>query len=151
MSNPAFQARAQALNARMEGEARIVLDEIEKKSIRKVARSSYACVVECFDKAGTTAPTESLDQCSRNCQAKYQQANAIVQDVSCSFLGTEQSESIATPPVSPCLPILYPNIIETGNEPVSEPFEPEYDGVSGQGEGYGHTGDRKRCTQNGKS
>mmetsp|Transcript_36786 Transcript_36786/g.51982 ORF Transcript_36786/g.51982 Transcript_36786/m.51982 type:complete len:88 (-) Transcript_36786:390-653(-) len=82
MSNPALQARAQELNAKMEGEARIVLDEIERTLLRKVARGSYACVVECFDKAGTTGPSEVLDHCSRNCQAKYQQANAIVQDVS---------------------------------------------------------------------
>lgn len=82
MSSAAAQAKAQQLNAKMESEARIVLDSIEKLWLRKVAKSSFACVVTCFDKAGTTGPSEVLDQCSRNCQAKYQNANAITQNVS---------------------------------------------------------------------
>jgi hypothetical protein len=82
MSNAASQAQAQQLNAKMESEARTVLDGIERQWLRKVARNSYSCVVACFDKAGTSGPSEVLDQCSRNCQVKYQHANAIVQNVS---------------------------------------------------------------------
>jgi hypothetical protein len=85
MSSAASQARAQELNVKMESEARIVLDGIEKQWLRKVARSSYSCVVACFDKAGTTGPSEVLDQCSKNCQVKYQNANAIMQNVSLQF------------------------------------------------------------------
>lgn len=82
MSNPAMQAKAQALNAKMEGEARVVLDEIERTVLRKKAKESYQCVVKCFDKAGTTGPSEVLEQCARNCQIPYQRANAFVQEVS---------------------------------------------------------------------
>jgi hypothetical protein len=77
-----MQARAQALNAKMEGEARVVLDEIERTLLRTKAKESYKCVVACFDKAGSTGPSEVLDQCSRNCQVPYQRANALVQEVS---------------------------------------------------------------------
>ena len=82
MSNPAMQAKAQALNAKMEGEARVVLDEIERTVLRQKAKESYQCVVKCFDKAGTTGPSEVLEQCARNCQIPYQRANAFVQEVS---------------------------------------------------------------------
>jgi hypothetical protein len=82
MSNPAMQAKAQALNAKMEGEARVVLDEIERTVLRKKAKESYQCVVKCFDKVGTTGPSEVLEQCARNCQIPYQRANAFVQEVS---------------------------------------------------------------------
>jgi hypothetical protein len=82
MSSAAAQARAQQLNAKMESEARIVLDSIDKLWLRKVAKASSLCVVSCFDKAGTTGPTEVLEQCSRSCQVKYQNANAIAQNVS---------------------------------------------------------------------
>mmetsp|Transcript_29532 Transcript_29532/g.48732 ORF Transcript_29532/g.48732 Transcript_29532/m.48732 type:complete len:153 (-) Transcript_29532:28-486(-) len=80
MSSHASQAKAAQLNAMMEAEARMALEEIEKKWLRKVARSSYTCVVACFDKAGSTGPSEVLDQCSQNCQVKYQNANQIVQN-----------------------------------------------------------------------
>lgn len=82
MSNPAMQAKAQALNAKMEGEARVVLDEIERTVLRKKAKESYQCVVKCFDKAGTTGPSEVLESCARNCQVPYQRANQFVQEVS---------------------------------------------------------------------
>lgn len=84
MSSPAMQARAQALNAKMEGEARVVLDEIERTVLRKKAKESYQCVVKCFDKAGTTGASEVLEFCSRNCQVPYQRANQFVQEVSVS-------------------------------------------------------------------
>jgi Eukaryotic protein of unknown function (DUF842) len=78
----AAQAKAEQLNAKMESEARLVLDSIDRLWLRKVARSSYSCVVACFDKAGTTGSAEVLDQCSRNCLVKHQNANALTQNVS---------------------------------------------------------------------
>jgi hypothetical protein len=78
-----MQARAQALNAKMEGEARVVLDDIERTLLRQKAKESYMCVVKCFEKAGSsTGVSEILEQCSRNCQVPYQRANAMVQQVS---------------------------------------------------------------------
>lgn len=82
MSNPAMTAKAHALILKMEGEARLVFDEIERTLLRQKAKESYKCVVACFDKAGTTGSSEILDQCTRNCQIPYQRANAYVQEVS---------------------------------------------------------------------
>ena len=81
MASPAVQAKANALNAKMEGAAAGILDEIDKYYVRKVARSSFACAVQCYDKAGTTGSAETLEACARNCQVPYQQAGAIVQNV----------------------------------------------------------------------
>ena len=81
MASPAIQAKANALNAKMEGEAGSIIDSIEKNLMRKVARSSFACAVSCYDKAGTTSPSDALEACARNCQVPYQQANNLVQNV----------------------------------------------------------------------
>ena len=81
MASAAVQAKANALNAKLEGEAGAILDGIEKTMIRKVARSSFACAVACYDKAGTAGSAESLDSCARNCQVPYQRANHLVQNV----------------------------------------------------------------------
>jgi hypothetical protein len=81
MSNPQIQAQANALNAKLENEASKVIDDIERNWMRKVARESFACAVKCYDKAGKSGPAEALDQCARNCQVPYQQANALVQQV----------------------------------------------------------------------
>jgi len=85
MASSASAAKAQQLNAKIENEAKVVLDGVEKHWLRKIAKCSYQCVVTCFDKAGTTGPSDVLDQCSHNCQAKYRNANAIVQNVSTSI------------------------------------------------------------------
>ena len=79
MSSPAAQAQANALNAKMEGEASKVLDDIERTYMRKIARGSFACAVKCYDKAGKNGPAEALDHCARSCQVPYQQAGAMVQ------------------------------------------------------------------------
>ncbi|KAL3910562.1 MAG: hypothetical protein SGILL_007647 [Bacillariaceae sp.] len=79
MSNPAIQAQANGLNAKMEGEASKVLDDIERNYMRKVARESFNCAVKCYDKAGKSGPAEALEQCARNCQIPYQQSSAHVQ------------------------------------------------------------------------
>mmetsp|Transcript_24222 Transcript_24222/g.35890 ORF Transcript_24222/g.35890 Transcript_24222/m.35890 type:complete len:154 (+) Transcript_24222:163-624(+) len=85
MASSASTAKAQELNSRMETEARLVLEQVEKQWLRKIAKSSYECVVTCFDKAGTTGPSEVLEQCSQNCQVKYQNANSIVQNETNQF------------------------------------------------------------------
>lgn len=81
MSNPAVQAKAQALNAKLEAEARIAIDELEKKHLRKSAREAYACSVKCYDKAGATGPADVLENCVRQCQVPHQQANGLMQNV----------------------------------------------------------------------
>ena len=81
MATAAVQAQANALNAKMEGEASKMLDEVERNWMRRVARQSFACAVKCYDRAGTTGPAESLESCTRNCQAPYQQSSNLVQQV----------------------------------------------------------------------
>jgi hypothetical protein len=81
MSSSAMQAKANALNAKIEGEAGVVLENIEKNLLRKVARESFSCAVKCYDKAGSTGPPEALENCARNCQVPYQQAQGLVQNV----------------------------------------------------------------------
>ena len=81
MASPALQAKANALNAKMEGEASTILDSIERNYIRKVARGSFQCAVNCYDKAGTSGSGDQLDACARNCQVPYQQAQQLVQQV----------------------------------------------------------------------
>jgi hypothetical protein len=81
MSNPAVQAKAQALNAKLEGEARVAIDEMERNYLRKKAREAYACSTKCYDKAGTSGPIDALENCVRNCQVPHQQANGYLQNV----------------------------------------------------------------------
>ena len=81
MASPALQAKAQALNARMEGEAKVVVDEIERTKLRPIARKSYACVVQCYDKAGATESADSLEHCSQKCLNRYQLAHNVIQQV----------------------------------------------------------------------
>ena len=81
MASAAIQAQANALNAKMEGEASKMLDDVERNWMRKVARQSFQCAVKCYDKAGTSGPAESLESCTRNCQAPYQQSSNLVQQV----------------------------------------------------------------------
>ena len=78
MASPDLQAKANALNARMEGEARIVIDDIERHQLRSVARKAFSCVVQCYDSAGTSGTQETLEQCSRDCQAPYQMAHGLL-------------------------------------------------------------------------
>jgi Eukaryotic protein of unknown function (DUF842) len=81
MASPAAQAQAQALNSKLEAQARIAIDEIEKSQMRKIARASHLCAAACYDKAGTTGPADALEACVHNCQMPAQQANAYVQSV----------------------------------------------------------------------
>lgn len=79
MASSDLQAKANQLNARMEGEAKIALDEIERTLLRPIARDSYACVLKCYDDAGQKGSSAQIDQCSRNCQGPYQASNNMVQ------------------------------------------------------------------------
>jgi hypothetical protein len=82
MSSAQAQARANALNARLEGEAQTVIDEIERKYVRPVARKAHACALKCYDSAGSSGSADALDACVRQCQGGHQQANNYVQSVS---------------------------------------------------------------------
>jgi Eukaryotic protein of unknown function (DUF842) len=82
MASAAAQHKAEELNARLEREARVVLDDLDKQYIRKVARSAYTCAVQCYDKAGSTGPSDALEHCVRKCQIPHQQINVYVQNVS---------------------------------------------------------------------
>jgi hypothetical protein len=81
MSSSDTQNKANALNVRMQGEAGKVLDDIERNLIRKVARESFACAMKCYDKAGSTGPSDQLEHCARSCQVPHQQAASMVQNV----------------------------------------------------------------------
>lgn len=79
MASPDLQSKANQLNARMEGEAKLALDEIDRIHLRPIARNSYACVLKCYDDAGNKGPAEQIAHCSRQCQTPYEMANNIVQ------------------------------------------------------------------------
>ena len=49
MASNDLQTKAQALNGRIESEAKGVIDEIEKNLLRPIARKSYACVGKNLD------------------------------------------------------------------------------------------------------
>lgn len=85
MASQSAQNRANALNAKLEAQAGLVLDGIERKWLRKVARESFACAVKCYDKAGTSGPQDSLERCARNCQVPYQQSTQLVQNEVAQF------------------------------------------------------------------
>mmetsp|Transcript_12547 Transcript_12547/g.26552 ORF Transcript_12547/g.26552 Transcript_12547/m.26552 type:complete len:154 (-) Transcript_12547:2230-2691(-) len=79
MASPALQSQANALNARMEGEAKTAIDGIERELLRPMALKSYQCIVDCYKKAGATGSNEQLDHCSRSCQIPHQQAHNVLQ------------------------------------------------------------------------
>uniref|UniRef100_A0A7S2RM31 Protein FAM136A n=1 Tax=Eucampia antarctica TaxID=49252 RepID=A0A7S2RM31_9STRA len=80
MASPGLQAKAQELNVRIEGAAKIAIDEIERTHMRPLARRSYQCAVDCYDKAGTKGSSDQLEHCTRQCQGPYQQGNAHFQE-----------------------------------------------------------------------
>ena len=82
MASPALQSQANALNARMEGEAKTAIDSIEREMLRPLAQKSYECIVNCYKKAGSTGSNEQLEHCTRSCQVVHQQAHGILQQVS---------------------------------------------------------------------
>uniref|UniRef100_A0A7S0CHI7 Uncharacterized protein n=1 Tax=Proboscia inermis TaxID=420281 RepID=A0A7S0CHI7_9STRA len=78
MASPALESKIQTLNAKMEGQAKTTIDEMDKLLLRPIARSSYTCVVSCYDKSGKTGSTEELQRCASQCQLPYQQAQNVV-------------------------------------------------------------------------
>ena len=81
MASPAAEAKAKALNVKLEAEARAVIDDIEKQHLRKVAKAAFQCGVKCYDKAGTTGPTEVLEHCVQTCQLPHRQKQQYMQQV----------------------------------------------------------------------
>eukprot|EP00550_Attheya_septentrionalis_P002621 CAMPEP_0198288342 /NCGR_PEP_ID=MMETSP1449-20131203/6867_1 /TAXON_ID=420275 /ORGANISM="Attheya septentrionalis, Strain CCMP2084" /LENGTH=154 /DNA_ID=CAMNT_0043986457 /DNA_START=98 /DNA_END=562 /DNA_ORIENTATION=+ len=79
MASADLQARAAALNAKMEGEAKKTLDEVERTLLRPIARDSYACALSCYDKAGSKGSPDQLEACNQNCQVPYQASHNVVQ------------------------------------------------------------------------
>jgi len=75
----ALEAQVRALSAKMEGEAKVAMDDIERTLLRPIARNSYACVLKCYDDAGSKGSSEQLQHCSQNCQGKFQMSQSIVQ------------------------------------------------------------------------
>jgi hypothetical protein len=62
MATPAGQAKAQALNAKLEGEARVAIDELERKYMRTQAKSctnSLQLRVICFVESADSPPAFS--------------------------------------------------------------------------------------------
>ena len=92
MASPDLQAKANALNARLEGEAKVAVDDIERNLLRPVARGAYACVVKCYDNAGKNGSSEALEQCSRQCQTPYQMANNVVQQVGTCLVNKQKDK-----------------------------------------------------------
>ena len=72
------QAQAQALNAKMESEARKVIEDIERTSMRNLERKGLECALQCYQKAGSTAASEVLQQCVQNCQMPARQAAQVL-------------------------------------------------------------------------
>ena len=73
-----MQAKAQALNAKMEAEAHQVINDVEMNTIRGIARKGIECTLKCFDKAGTTGPSDILQHCADQCQFPHQQAGQLM-------------------------------------------------------------------------
>jgi hypothetical protein len=84
MSGVDAQLQASQLNLKLENSAKEVLDEIDKRHIRRIGKQTHTCIVGCYNQAGQTQPAESLEHCSRQCQQSHLQANNIVQEVSVS-------------------------------------------------------------------
>ena len=82
MATPAGQAKAQALNVKLEGEARVAIDDIEKIFVRKASRDSLVCSVKCYDKACQTGSSDALEACVHACQQPHRHAHAVVQQAS---------------------------------------------------------------------
>ena len=81
MASSSLQAKAQALNAKMESEATVVINDLETKYLRPIARNSYACVLKCYDQAGSTGTSEEIQNCSQKCQISFQRAQHALQEV----------------------------------------------------------------------
>lgn len=81
MASANLQAQVQGLNAKMEGHASTVIDSMEKILLRPIAKKSYECVVQCYEKAGANGSAEQLQNCAQQCQIPYQRAQSVLQNV----------------------------------------------------------------------
>ena len=166
MLSPAAQARAQALNAKLEGEARAAVDTVERHILRKIARESHACALKCYDKAGTGGPGEALEACVHQCQAPHQQSNAYVQSVRrmgkswrapcdvpsrccCFFNGIPSVSPVQFGCLTGTLVLLLLPLPGDGSVP--EPAESGHGGMSGQGPRFDATRVRERRQEDGQS
>ncbi len=81
MASAETQAEVNKLNLAMQSASEKVLDEVERVHLRPIARHSYQCIVNCYDKAGKTGSNLIIQQCGNQCQLKYQQAQKITNQV----------------------------------------------------------------------
>ena len=81
MVSASSQAKVEADNARLEGAVRITIDEIDKTIMRKTAKASLVCSLQCYETAGQHSSSDTLQQCIHTCEQPHQQANAIVRQV----------------------------------------------------------------------
>lgn len=79
MASPALEAQIRSLSAKIEGEAKVTMDEIERTLLRPISRNSYACILKCHDDAGTRGTSEQLQHCAQNCQRNFQMSQSIMQ------------------------------------------------------------------------
>lgn len=77
MATPAGQAKAQALNMKMENEARSMIDSVEKDHLRIFGRNVHQCALKCYDQ--NYATTDQLHSCSKKCEIPHQQASHLIQ------------------------------------------------------------------------
>lgn len=85
MASLDLQSKASQLNSKVEREAQITLDDIERNLLRPIARKAYSCVVKCYDDAGSKGTSASIETCSRACQGPYELSHQILQHEIGSF------------------------------------------------------------------
>merc|ERR1711862_1039599 len=68
-----------SLSAKIEGEAKVTMDEIERTLLRPISCNSYACILKCHDDAGTRGTSEQLQHCAQNCQRNFQMSQSMMQ------------------------------------------------------------------------
>jgi len=78
VSHEELEAHVRSLNAKLDGKAKSMLDEIEKVHVRPLARKSYLCAASCYDKAGKTGSSDQIQNCIQTCQMPFQQAQSYV-------------------------------------------------------------------------
>ncbi len=78
MSHEELEAHVRSLNAKLDGKAKSMLDEIEKIHVRPLARKSYLCAASCYDKAGKTGSSDQIQHCIQTCQMPFQQAQSYI-------------------------------------------------------------------------
>lgn len=75
------QQQAQQVAMKINEPLEAASDELERKFLRKFNLEAMTCAVDCYKKAGTSAPRESLIQCEQACQNKARHAMNLMQSV----------------------------------------------------------------------